>query len=223
VNDAIYLWTGLTGKLFTFSEQQQGPVTAVVFSQDGLLLAAGGADGTIVVGCVTFRGGQARVGCIQQVTGGFGPIEALTFSPHGNTLASASADGTVKLWQVSRGTLKSLATLTGPTQPVVGVAFSSDGTMLAASAADRTISLWNTRSPGAPSLFATITGLTTATSVAFVPGTHIVAGAAWDGTAQFWNTNPGQVAEGICQTARPNLTAVQAEIGAAFQPVCLNA
>lgn len=224
VNDYIYLWTVPTGKLLmTFSGQQQGPVTALAFSQDGSLLAAGGADGTIVVGCVSLKGGIAHVTCIQQVTGGFGPIEALTFSPQPNTLASASADGTVKLWHVSsRGTLTGTATLPGPTQPVVSVAFSSDGTMLAASAADRTISLWNTPKYRSPSLFATITGLAAATGVAFVPGTHIIAGAASDGTAQFWNTNPDQVAEGICKTAPPALTRARAGIGAAFQPVCLH-
>ncbi len=221
-NDYIYLWMALTGKrLTTFSGQQQGPITALAFNQHGSLLAAGGADGTIVVACVSLRGGKAQITCNQQVTGGFGPIEALTFSPHGNTLASASADGTVTLWHVSsRGTLTRFATLPGPTQPVVSVAFSSDGTMLAASAADRTISLWNTRSPRSPSLFATITGLASATEVAFVPGTHIIAGAAWDGTAQFWITEPGQVAQGICETAPPTLTAAQAGIGTSFQPLC---
>src|ERR1700722_361767 len=72
-------------------------VTAVAFSPDGALLAAGYADGAL----------RLWVAATGQETGpvlrsGSGPVTAVAFSPHGALLVSADADGTIRRWNPAK-------------------------------------------------------------------------------------------------------------------------
>jgi uncharacterized protein YjbI with pentapeptide repeats len=110
------------------------PCASVAYSPDGALLAAGYADGTVVVW------GGATGGAVRVLEGHSGWVRSVTFSPDGCVLASASDDKTVRLWSPDTGKL--LRALEGHSDSVMSVAFSPDGRVLASASADKTIRLW---------------------------------------------------------------------------------
>ena len=105
-------------------------VTAVVFSQNDLLVSAG-QDGTV-------RLWQPDGTLINSIDAHSAEIWGLAISLDGQTIASASDDNTVKLWQRD-GTL--LKTLTGHENAVNAVAFSADG-QIASAGQDGIVKLW---------------------------------------------------------------------------------
>ncbi|KAB8238710.1 WD40-repeat-containing domain protein [Aspergillus alliaceus] len=112
-------------------------VTFVTFSPDGLILASGSADTTLILWDV--KAGKE----LQTLTGHSNKITSIAFSPDILMLASGSADTTLTLWDVKAG--KELQTLTGHSGWVSSVAFSPDGSTLASGANDRTIKLWDVK------------------------------------------------------------------------------
>ena len=68
-------------------------VTSVAFSPDGLTLASGSQDKTIMLWNVATGELKATLG------GHTEPVKSVAFSPDGLTLASGSDDGTIKLWR----------------------------------------------------------------------------------------------------------------------------
>jgi WD40 repeat protein/serine/threonine protein kinase len=112
---------------------------SVAFSADGTLLAAGFADGTVVL-FDTATGSLSRT-----LVGHASQVFRLAFSPDGKTLASASNDKTAKLWDFQSG--RELRTLRGHTLNLTSLAWAPDGDTLATAAEDRTVQLWDAASP----------------------------------------------------------------------------
>ena len=110
-------------------------VTAVAFSQDGLLLASASYDHTVRLWNPTT--GQE----VQKLKGHTSGVHAVAFSQDGLLLASASYDHTVRLWNPTTG--QEVQKLEGHTSWVNAVAFSQHGLLLASASNDRTVRLWN--------------------------------------------------------------------------------
>jgi WD40 repeat protein/nucleoside phosphorylase len=158
------------------------PCTAVAFTPDSALLAAGYEDGTVVIwdglACVAVRGLEGHAG---------GLVTSVAFSRDGSLLASACEDETVRLWNSDTGKL--LYILEGHSHWVRCVAFSSDGRTLASASFDESIRLWN---PGTGKLLCTLLGHSAGvTSVAFSPDDRIVASASHDKTVRLWSPETG--------------------------------
>jgi WD40 repeat protein len=101
-----------------------GPITDIVYSPDGSLIAAASLDGTI-------RFWDAADGSlIRMLTDHIRGVNSIAFSPDGSWLASGSDDRTAKLWNVADGSLeRTLFPLME--SRVVEVEFSPDGSLIA--------------------------------------------------------------------------------------------
>ena len=102
----------------------EGPVTDIVYSPDGSLIATASLDGSI-------RIWDAADGSpVRTMTGHGGGVNAIAFSPDGQLIVSGSDDRTARLWSVADGSPQ--LTLTPLMESrVVEVEFSPDGSLVA--------------------------------------------------------------------------------------------
>ncbi len=112
-------------------DNNQGATLGHDFSPAGDLLAAAGADGTVVVYRVDPLDDVplTEVGVLVGHTGGVLDVE---FAPDGTVLATSSLDNSVKLWTVDGDELLSLPAVTSPG----AISFGADGSRLAVPGAD---------------------------------------------------------------------------------------
>jgi WD40 repeat protein len=115
------------------------PPDSVAVSPDGRTVAAGYADGSIVLWDLPT--GRRLTRQLNPFGGHLGAVQGLAFSPDGRVLASAGQDDTVKLWDLV-GSRKLIATLSGHTDRVNTVAFAPDGT-LASGGDDGVLITWD--------------------------------------------------------------------------------
>jgi len=137
-NRQLYIWNVANGERIATGEPYSSNLSAVCFSPDGALLAAGSSDRDQYL--ELWNGHTLEHVC--SLRGHIDNVDSIDFSPDGKILASASLDHTVKLWDVNRRIL--LATLVPRSDGVRLVAFSPDGTTLATGGGSKMVTmLWN--------------------------------------------------------------------------------
>jgi WD40 repeat protein len=144
----VVLWDLQTGKeksRLAMGGRKPGPGNCplqLVFSPDGLRLAAAGSSGFI-----SNTPGEVRVWDVatEKNRPGFDPGKerpsAVAFSADGRMLAAGSDEGTLFVWEAFTGRLRHR--FTGHKQWIASVAFSPDGRRLAASSADAPVYVWD--------------------------------------------------------------------------------
>lgn len=156
-------------------------MTALAFSPDGSVLAAGDTEHKIKLFDV--KSGKT----LQTLRDHGATITSVAFSPDGSLLASAGKENVIRLWDVKTGQL--LKTLAGHTLAVSGVAFSPDGSLLASGGHDKLINLWDVPTGN---LVKTLNGHTdSVTGVVFSPDGRRLASASHDMTTKVWDVATG--------------------------------
>lgn len=157
-------------------------MTAIAFSPDGTLLAAGDAEHKIKLFDV--KGAKT----LQTLRDHGATITSVAFSPDGSLLASAGKENVIRVWDVKTGQL--LQTLDGHTLAVAAVAFSPDGSLLASGGYDKSIHLWDVKTG---EIVKSLNGHTeSVTGVTFSPDGQHLASASQDKTARIWDVQSGE-------------------------------
>jgi WD40 repeat protein len=116
-------------------------VTALAFSPDSKLLAAGNVEAQVHL----FNVADGKF--VRTLAGHTSTVTGLVFHPSGTVLVSASKDRTLRLWNPGNGQV--VKTLEGHTSWVQGVALLAQGTRLTSVGADRTVRMWDLTNPPA--------------------------------------------------------------------------
>jgi WD40 repeat protein len=141
----ILIWDVFQEKIVaTLQSPSHKAGRSLAFSPDGLLLAAGGYDGSVRLwaraSTETFDF-RAIAQPVEEVGAGY----AVAFSSTG-VLATAKEDGSINLWDARPDSMTLLATLAGQHSGVVrGLAFSPDGNLLVSGGSDQTVVVWAVR------------------------------------------------------------------------------
>ena len=168
------LETSLTGYESNRLDGEQGSISDVVFSPDGSLVAARGADAVHLWD----TSGQL----VSELEGHEGSISDVVFSPDGSRLATHGGSDTAYLWSAA-GQL--VSELEGHEDSISDVVFSPDGSLIATRETDA-VRLWDK----AGQLVSKLNGHADHISdVSFSPNGSLIATGGSDGTVRLWNTS----------------------------------
>ncbi|MCL2722656.1 MAG: WD40 repeat domain-containing protein [Treponema sp.] len=167
-NGKIAIWDVATGREITRMIGHNEPVTNIIFSPNGRLLAScAGRDSNIKIW-------DANSGELIRNIPQDGATN-ISFSPDSSRLGSSNTNqatrNEVKIWNVSNGNV--LLTLVGHTEGIQSFTYSPDGRQILTSSSDGTIKIWNA---GNGQIIRTIdSGLRFQSAVYSPNGRHIAA------------------------------------------------
>ncbi len=123
--------TAQTGEQSGRIPPYRSPITCLAWSPDGVVVAAGTPDGSILLWDENSK--QLR-----RIATEAGPIVCIAWAPNGKTLATGGSDRSIYLWDVVKPCRKNV--LEGHTSPVTCLSFSYDGKLLASLGKD--VRIW---------------------------------------------------------------------------------
>jgi RNA polymerase sigma factor (sigma-70 family) len=182
---AARVWDVATGKTL-HTLDVEGGVSAVAFSPEGRLVAAGTARGAALVW-------DADTGKpVHQLRGEGNYVHALAFSPDGRALLSAVTNRPVAVWDVATG--KPLPGPPGNLGLVPALAFSPDGKLLATggSAPDHEgeVHLWDW--PARKERWNVTAHPSGVRTLAFSPDGRVLASGSAESAVRLWDTATGK-------------------------------
>ncbi|OEH79000.1 wd g-beta repeat domain-containing protein [Cyclospora cayetanensis] len=157
--------------------------TAVGFHPDGMILGAGGADGSVYIWDMKAQEQRAAL------QGHPAKISKLAFSENGYYLATASFDGSVRLWDLRKSAAFQTLQIgaEGTKDAVTSAVFDHSGLFVAACVSTGVVQLYNFESRAHASSVASLQGHTDAVmDCTFVEGQQMLLTASMDKTVKVW-------------------------------------
>lgn len=203
----IFVWDLATGKAIQRMGGGLQPVTSLAYSQDGLHLASGHGDSTVVIWKSPTVSVEKYVK-VFTLKGTSGDISSLAFHPARPVLASGGCAilvstsakhcgrGEVRLWNYATGHPVG-SPIDGKSGQVRSVAFSPDGTKLAIGSDDKILTMWSLKAEGESlssreELFSIPAHAKSVSALAFSPNGQWVASGSADYSIRLWSAESGQ-------------------------------
>ncbi|MCX7789415.1 MAG: WD40 repeat domain-containing serine/threonine-protein kinase [Chloroflexaceae bacterium] len=179
-SEVVRLWQIRTGRLLRAVGGNRGYFSSVVFGPSGNMLITTGADRVV---CLW----RASDGALLERIVPEGGALSLAVGPGGHSLAVGCGDGRIRLYDLTRGTVKSL--LEGHRGGVIGLAYSRDGTLLLSTSGEGPVLLWDLE---AGTLRHRLQGhASSVRTVALHPEGLVAAAGGIDGEIRLWQTVDG--------------------------------
>ncbi len=161
---------------------------ATAVSPDGATLAAGAADGTVLLWDIRDPARPTPLPRPPRALSAM--VESISFSPDGAVLAAAGDDHTARLWDLRDPRRpKPLGRPLRAQNYLYSVTFSPDGRTLAAGEAGKRVRLWDISNPSDPAPLDPLTGPTSYVfGVAFSPDGRLLAAGGGDNRIWLWDT-----------------------------------
>ncbi|MBW6474498.1 MAG: WD40 repeat domain-containing protein, partial [Anaerolineaceae bacterium] len=171
-------------------------VESIAYSSDGLLLASGFYDGTVILWSTENWQPIGKLGKHTKA------VSSLAFNPDGTILVSGSFDGTVNLWNIN----SKLQLLTMETNdPIYSVAFSPTEKWVAAGGINA-VYVWDIDSGN---LINQIEGSQGESFLRFSPNGKSLALGGHSDSLQMWDTDTWQQSRGILVSSDRRITTMQ--------------
>ncbi len=179
-SEVIRLWQTRSGRLLRTIGGSRGYFSSVAFGPQGSMLITTGADR---VACLWRPGDGALLERIAPEGGAL----SLAVGPGGHNLALGCGDGRIRVYDLTRGTVKSV--LEGHRSGVIALAYSSDGTLLLSTSGEGPVLLWDME---AGMLRHRLQGHESSVrAVAMHPEGLVAATGGIDGEIRLWQTVDG--------------------------------
>lgn len=168
-------------------------VKTVAFSRDGMYIASGSYDKTIIVWDAAT--GEIVAGPLRGHTD---DVMSVAFSPNGTHVVSGSRDGTIRVWDVKTGEPTITAgSFSRDQSPILSVAFSPEGTCVVCGLNEDMVHVRNIETSENKVLFRGHTTSDWRNLVAFSPdGRYIASGSGEGYTIRVWDVATGQALAG---------------------------
>ncbi|MFQ3661479.1 MAG: WD40 repeat domain-containing serine/threonine-protein kinase [Chloroflexaceae bacterium] len=202
-SEVIRLWQTRSGRLLRTIGGSRGYFSSVAFGPQGSMLITTGADR---VACLWRPGDGALLERIAPEGGAL----SLAVGPGGHHLALGCGDGRIRIYDLTRGTVKSV--LEGHRSGVIALAYSSDGTLLLSTSGDGPVLLWDME---AGTLRHRLQGHESSVRVvAMHPEGLVAATGGIDGEIRLWQTIDGALRQVLTGHSSGVISLVFAPTGA---------
>ncbi|MGQ9927226.1 MAG: protein kinase domain-containing protein [Chloroflexaceae bacterium] len=181
-SEVVRLWQTRTGRLLRSIGGNRGYFSSVTFGPEGSIVITTGADRVV---CLWRASDGALLERIAPESGAL----SMALGPGGHTLALGCGDGRIRIYDLTRGTVKSV--LEGHRSGVISLAYSKDGTLLLSTGGEGPLLLWDME---AGTLRHRLQGHASSVRiVAMHPEGLVAATGGVDGDIRLWQTVDGTV------------------------------